>query len=134
MFAIVAPARAGEHDEDGYTRARGSIAERGRGRRTGRPVFAASAAAAAAAPVADKKAREFPEILSEGLIAIIIVEWVAVVATGSRDSAGMGIARAGRRMRMVRSGSYPRATRDQPGEGREGWRASGGQSVVFSAS
>lgn len=41
------------------------LAYRGRGRR---PVFVASAA--------DKKAREFPEILSEGLIAIIIVEWV----------------------------------------------------------
>lgn len=56
--------------------------ERGKGdytaavsaRTTGRPVFVASAAA----PAADKKAREFPEILSEGLIAIIIVEWVGV--------------------------------------------------------
>lgn len=47
-------------------------------RTTGRPVFVASAAAAAATPAADKKAREFPEILSEGLIAIIIVEWVGV--------------------------------------------------------
>jgi len=75
--AIVAPARARERER--YTRARGRIADRGRGRATGRPVFAASAAAAA--PVADKKAREFPEILSEGLIAIIIVEWVAVVVT-----------------------------------------------------
>lgn len=44
-------------------------------RTTGRPVFVASATAA---PAADKKAREFPEILSEGLIAIIIVEWVGV--------------------------------------------------------
>lgn len=35
-------------------------------------------ASVAAAPAADKKAREFPEILSEGLIAIIIVEWVGV--------------------------------------------------------
>ena len=34
--------------------------------------------ASASAPAADKKAREFPEILSEGLIAIIIVEWVGV--------------------------------------------------------
>jgi hypothetical protein len=42
-------------------------------------VFVASVAAA---PAADKKAREFPEILSEGLIAIIIVEWVGV-ATAS---------------------------------------------------
>lgn len=41
-------------------------------------MFVASAAVAAAAPAADKKAREFPEILSEGLIAIIIVEWVGV--------------------------------------------------------
>lgn len=41
---------------------------------TVRPVFVAFAAA----PAADKKAREFPEILSEGLIAIIIVEWVGV--------------------------------------------------------
>lgn len=57
--------------------------ERGKGdytaavsaRTTGRPVFVASATAA---PAADKKAREFPEILSEGLIAIIIVEWVGV--------------------------------------------------------
>lgn len=43
-----------------------------------RPVFVASAVATVA-PAADKKAREFPEILSEGLIAIIIVEWVGVV-------------------------------------------------------
>lgn len=41
-------------------------------------MFVASAAAAAVAVAADKKAREFPEILSEGLIAIIIVEWVGV--------------------------------------------------------
>jgi len=99
MFAIVALDRAGEHDEDGYTRrARGRIAERGRGRRTGRPVFAASAAtaaAAAAAPVADKKAREFPEILSEGLIAIIIVEWVAVVVTGRMTQGWVSLGLAG---------------------------------------
>ena len=38
-----------------------------------RAVFVASATA----PATDKKAREFPEILSEGLIAIIIVEWVS---------------------------------------------------------
>ena len=46
----------------------------GRRWRRRRPVFVASASA----PAADKKAREFPEILSEGLIAIIIVEWVGV--------------------------------------------------------
>lgn len=53
----------------------GYITEGGRARgRRRRPVFVASASA----PAADKKAREFPEILSEGLIAIIIVEWVGV--------------------------------------------------------
>lgn len=50
----------------------------------GRPVFVASAVAtvADAAVAADKKAREFPEILSEGLIAIIIVEWVGTALWG----------------------------------------------------
>lgn len=34
--------------------------------------------ASAADPTADKKAREFPEILFEGLIGIIMREWVGV--------------------------------------------------------
>lgn len=52
----------------------GGVEKERKGPARRRPVFAASAAA----PAADKKAREFPEILSEGLIAIIIVEWAGV--------------------------------------------------------
>lgn len=66
-----------------------------------RPVFVASAAA----PAADKKAREFPEILSEGLIAIIIVEW----ARGKRTLCCHGL---GKRTRKRETDNFLACGRD----------------------